>query len=79
VEFYSYQTLYPLIAKQLTEDAPAEGYHFLDLTSVFDGLNVQTFTDYCHLTPAGNRVAADKIFEHYSARMMNSISSTPVW
>jgi len=75
VEFYAYQTLYPLIAKQLTEDAPAEGYQFLDLTSVFDALNDQTFTDYCHLTPAGNRAAADKIFEYYSARMMNSVSS----
>lgn len=77
VEIYAYETLYPLIAQQLTQDAQAEGYQFLDLTPVFDSMNVQTFTDYCHLTPVGNQAAADAIFAYYSARMMNTPSSTP--
>jgi lysophospholipase L1-like esterase len=74
LEFYAFKTLYPSIAKQLTKDAAAEGYNFLDLTTAFDHMNLQTFTDYCHLTPAGNQAAADKIFEYYSARMMNDSS-----
>jgi lysophospholipase L1-like esterase len=73
-ELYAFQTLYPLIAKQLTEDAPVSGYQFHDLTDAFDGMNVQTFTDYCHLTPTGNQAVADKILEYYSA-MMNAPSS----
>jgi hypothetical protein len=76
LEFYAFETLYPLIAKQLTQDAATEGYNFLDLTPVFDSMSVQSFTDYCHLTPAGNQAAAEKIFEYYSARMMNHASST---
>jgi hypothetical protein len=76
LEFYTFSTLYPLIAKQLTEDAAAEGYNFLDLTPAFASTDVQAFTDYCHLTPAGNQVVANKIFEYYSARMMNATSAT---
>jgi hypothetical protein len=68
--------LYPLIAKQLTEDAAAERYNFLDLTPAFASADVQAFTDYCHLTPAGNQVVANTIFEYYSAKMMNATSLT---
>jgi lysophospholipase L1-like esterase len=75
VEFYAFEILYPLIAKQLTQDAVLDGYNFLDLTAVFDASHAQTFTDYCHLTPAGNKAAADKIFEYYSAAMMNASST----
>ncbi len=61
VEMYAYENLYPVIAKQLsTDDA---GYTFVDLTGVFDGMNVQTFTDYCHLTPAGNQAIAERVFQ----------------
>ena len=63
VEMYSYENLYPAIAAQLAEDAPGQGYRFLDLTTVFDGMNVQTFTDYCHLTPAGNQAIAERVFQ----------------
>jgi hypothetical protein len=67
LEIYAYQTLYPAIASQLTDDSHIEGYRFLNLRDVFNHTSVQTFTDYCHLTPDGNRVIAGAIFEGFSA------------
>ncbi len=59
VEMYSYENLYPAIARQLSGDE----YSFVDLTGVFDGIDVQTFTDYCHLTPAGNQAIAERVIQ----------------
>jgi lysophospholipase L1-like esterase len=61
-----FQTLYPLLANELSDGAKTRGYGFLDLTGVFDNMNVQTFTDYCHLTPDGNRAVADAIFNSFA-------------
>jgi lysophospholipase L1-like esterase len=66
---YGFQTLYPQLSAQLTSTAQTEGYRFLDLTAVFDGTGVQTFTDYCHLTPAGNQLVADAIFDSLAASL----------
>jgi GDSL-like Lipase/Acylhydrolase family len=66
---YGFQTLYPQLSAQLTSVAQTEGYRFLDLTAVFDRTGVQTFTDYCHLTPAGNQMIADAIFDSLAASM----------
>jgi lysophospholipase L1-like esterase len=60
---YGFQTLYPRLSSELAEGAATEGYRFLDLTGVFDRMSVQAFTDYCHLTPAGDQAVADAIFE----------------
>ncbi len=61
LELSVYRALYPEIAKQLREDT--EGYRFVDLTNAFDSIDVQTFTDDCHLTPAANRIVADRLFD----------------
>jgi lysophospholipase L1-like esterase len=66
---YGFQTLYPQLSAQLTSAARTEGYRFLDLTAVFDRTGVQTFTDYCHLTPAGNQMVADAIFDSLAASL----------
>jgi len=63
LELYAYETLYPAIASQLTEDSRVEGYRFQNLIDVFDDTSAQTFTDYCHLTAAGDRAIADAVFE----------------
>lgn len=42
--------------KQVTSDA---GSTFIDLTDPFDGLDEDAYTDYCHLTPMGNRKLAE--------------------
>jgi lysophospholipase L1-like esterase len=67
---YGFQTVYPQLATQLASTAQTEGYHFLDLTTVFDRTGVQTFTDYCHLTPAGNQLIADAIFDSLAASLL---------
>jgi lysophospholipase L1-like esterase len=65
---YGFQTLYPRLSSELAEEAATEGYRFLDLTGVFDRMSVQTFTDYCHLTPAGDQAVADAIFDVLAAQ-----------
>lgn len=59
---YGFATLYPKLARQLAADASARGYRFMDLTGAFDGMTDQAFTDFCHLTPHGNRIVAERIF-----------------
>jgi len=66
---YGFQTLYPRLSKELSDGVETEGYRFLDLTGVFDRMSAQTFTDYCHLTPAGNQAVADAIFDFLAASM----------
>ncbi|HEX4593608.1 MAG TPA: SGNH/GDSL hydrolase family protein [Bryobacteraceae bacterium] len=66
---YGFQTLYPQLSSRLTTAAATEGYRFLDLTNVFDRVNVQTFTDYCHLTPAGNQIVADAILDSLASSL----------
>ena len=64
-----FQTLDPLLASELSQGSLTEGYRFLDLTGVFDHMSAQAFTDYCHLTPAGNQAVADRIFDSLAASM----------
>jgi lysophospholipase L1-like esterase len=66
---YGFQTLYPHLSSELADGAQTEGYQFLDLTGVFDHMSAQTFTDYCHLTPAGDQAVADAIFDSLAASM----------
>jgi hypothetical protein len=66
---YGFQTLYPRLSSELSDGARAEGYQFVDLTGVFDHTNAQAFTDYCHLTPAGNQAVAKALFDSLVASM----------
>jgi lysophospholipase L1-like esterase len=65
---YGVQTLYPRLSSALARGSAIEGYGFLDLTGVFDHVSPQTFTDYCHLTPAGDQAVADAIFDSLAAQ-----------
>lgn len=60
---YTYEQLYPRIASQMRTAAQNDGFTFVDLTSVFDTTSEQTFSDYCHLTPEGNKLIAERVFE----------------
>jgi hypothetical protein len=42
------------------------GAEFIDLTGIYDSTPGQMFTDYCHLTPAGNELLAQQV----SARIL---------
>jgi lysophospholipase L1-like esterase len=59
---FGFQTLYPRLSTELSDRAQTEGYRFADLTGAFDRMSAQAFTDYCHLTPAGNQAVADALF-----------------
>jgi hypothetical protein len=37
----------------------------MDLTSVSDSMPEQTFSDFAHLTPAGNRGVAKKLYRDH--------------
>lgn len=43
--------------------ADTVGGTFIDLTEIYDGIGEQIYTDYAHLTPLGNRMAADRILQ----------------
>jgi lysophospholipase L1-like esterase len=60
---YTFEQLYPRIANRMHLAAQEEGFAFLDLTNVFDTTSEQTFSDYCHLTPEGHKVIAERVFE----------------
>jgi hypothetical protein len=45
----------------MTEAAEAEGFRYVNLVNLFDSTTEQTFSDFAHLTPAGNRIIADKL------------------
>jgi lysophospholipase L1-like esterase len=59
---YTFEQLYPRIASGVQLAAQRDGFSFLDLTNVFDSTPGQTFSDYCHLTPEGNKVIAERLF-----------------
>lgn len=53
----------PLVVNYLGEATDRTGSLFFDMTDVFGGLNEDAYTDYCHLTPDGNRRLAEKLGE----------------
>jgi len=73
---YGFETLYPELGSRLRADARERGYSFLDLTKVFDGQAIQSYTDYCHLTPIGNSLIADRLFTELKANFQRSAEAT---
>lgn len=63
---YDYEQLYSKIASSMAAAAAQDGFRFLDLTDLFDSMPDQAFTDYCHLTPAANRLVAEHLFQFLS-------------
>jgi hypothetical protein len=60
---YWIQKSFPEIAAQMRALARQDGFTFLDLTDAFDNSSEQTFSDNVHLTPAGNRIIAERLFQ----------------
>ena len=51
----------PLVTDYLKQATAKTGAVFLDMTDPFGGLLEDAYTDYCHLTPMGNRKLADEL------------------
>jgi hypothetical protein len=60
---YLFRQVYFEIAQGMSEAAQKDGFLFLNLVDVFDQTPEQTFSDFAHLTPDGNRVIANHLFE----------------
>jgi hypothetical protein len=53
----------PIVTEYLRETTARNGALFFDLTDVFGGMTEDAYTDYCHLTPMGNRRLAEYVGE----------------
>lgn len=51
----------PIVSRRVRETVEPLGGTYLDLTAIYDRPLGQVFTDYCHLTPLGNRLLAEHI------------------
>ena len=58
---YGFEQLFPEIDASMTATVRQDGFVFLNLTDVFDQTSEQTFSDYVHLTPEGNRIIAERL------------------
>ena len=53
----------PLVVDYLQKSTTRTGSVFLDMTDIFGGFDGDVYTDYCHLTPMGNKLLAERIGE----------------
>ncbi len=53
----------PRVVEYLQQSTTRTGSVFLDTTDIFGGLEEDAYTDYCHLTPRGNKRLAERIGE----------------
>jgi hypothetical protein len=53
----------PVVIHFLEEATSNNGSYFVDLTDPFNGVIEDAYTDYCHLTPAGNKRLAEYLGE----------------
>ena len=61
----------------MEETTSRYGGVFLDLTNVFSGVSEQAYTDYAHLTPAGNKLLAEYVGDRLVPLINNSASDRP--
>jgi len=73
--FYLLRQIYSEIARGMTETSQKDGFLFLNLVDVFDHTLEQTFSDFAHLTPDGNRILAKRLFEFLTDVFAESESS----
>jgi lysophospholipase L1-like esterase len=60
---YMYQELSAAISRQMAESCQRNGSIFVDLGDTFKGVREKTFSDYCHLTPRGNELIAERLYQ----------------
>jgi lysophospholipase L1-like esterase len=60
---YMYEQMRPDISRQMAAAAERNRYTYVDLIDVFRQSTEKTFTDYCHLTPRGNELIAERLYQ----------------
>lgn len=53
----------PIVVGDMKQATAATGSYFFDLTDIYGGMTEDVYTDYCHLTPAGNKRLAEVLGE----------------
>jgi lysophospholipase L1-like esterase len=67
---YMYENLRPEISRRMATSAEKNGFAYVDLEDVFDGVKEKTFTDYCHLTAGGNERIAERLYQGMEAQLI---------
>jgi hypothetical protein len=62
----------PVVTEYARAAAEGSGALFFDLTDIFGDITGDVYTDYCHLTPAGNR----RVGEYLGARLLPKVADT---
>ena len=68
----------PLVIEFLRQAISKNGAHFIDLTDPFGGMSEDAYTDYCHLTPEGNKRLAEYLGERILPIVERHSLSKPV-
>jgi hypothetical protein len=58
---YLFPEAYTKMSREMAEAAHHDGFQFIDLSDVFDRTFEETFSDFAHLTPAGNEAIAQRL------------------
>ncbi len=67
---YLYENLRPEISRLMAQTAQEQGFVFVDLQNAYDDTSEKTFTDYCHLTPKGNQLVAQRLYATMEPRII---------
>jgi lysophospholipase L1-like esterase len=63
----------PIVAKYLEESTAKTGSTFIDLTDIYGGVEGDVYTDYCHLTPLGNKKLAEVLGDQVAPQIRNKM------
>lgn len=66
----------PMVVDYLSKSAAKTGATFLDMTDVFAGIEGDAYTDYCHLTPTGNKRLAEEIGRNIMPLIVERLRAT---
>ena len=64
---WQYETLYPMIIDMIDREFPELAGNFMDLRGVLDR-DEHFYIDWCHLSPNGNQLVAERISQGVAAR-----------
>jgi lysophospholipase L1-like esterase len=67
---YMYEHMRPDVCRQMAAAAERNSHTFVDLVDTFRQVKEKTFTDYCHLTPKGNELLAERLYEAMSPTLI---------
>lgn len=74
VNFVEYKNrALPMVTGFLKEATDRVGATYFDMTDIYGGLNEDAYTDYCHLTPHGNRRLAEVLGERIVPMILSDI------